>query len=261
MLSDVQAAVDGRPSGTTLLLLCDFDGTLVAFSADPGAPVLPADRRALLADLTLQPDTAVGIVSGRRLDDLRHRTGLPPSVYHAGLHGLEVAVGDRAWSHPDLAAASGLVRGLVSALESLFTGFPGVVVEDKGPSVAVHARPLDVERRATAFARADALAAAWIADGRVRRLEGDAVVEYVPNLAGHKGDALRWIEEDVVARFARPAWTVYVGDDVTDEDAFRAIESGIAVLVGLRPTAATHKLNGVADVIRFLSWLHARGKV
>jgi trehalose 6-phosphate phosphatase len=181
-------------------------------------------------------------------------------VYHAGLHGLEIAVGDRAWRHPDFAAASGLVRGLVSAFESLVTRFPGLVVEDKGPGVAVHARPLDVERRATAFARADALAAAWIADGRVRRLEGDAVVEYVPNLAD-KGDALRWIAEDVAARFARPVWTVYIGDDVTDEDAFRAIESGMAVLVGLRPTVATHKLNGVADVIRFLSWLHARGKV
>jgi trehalose-phosphatase len=55
-----------------------------------------------------------------------------------------------------------------------------------------------------------------------------------------------------------PAWVAYIGDDITDEDAFRAIKSGIGILVGLRPTAATHKLDGIADVDRFLSWLASR---
>ena len=51
------------------------------------------------------------------------------------------------------------------------------------------------------------------------------------------------------------SWVAYIGDDITDEDAFRAITSGIGVLVGLRPTAATHKLDGITDVDRFLRWL------
>jgi len=55
-----------------------------------------------------------------------------------------------------------------------------------------------------------------------------------------------------------PAAVAYLGDDITDEDAFRAIECGIGVLVGLRPTAASHKLDGIADVDRFLGWLAAR---
>lgn len=258
MLTEIQSAVEARPRGAILLLLCDFDGTLVEFSADPDAPMLPADRRALLADLGTRPDMAAGIVSGRRLDDLRRRTGLPPSVYLAGLHGLEIAVGDRGWSHPDLADAAAHLRGLVSVLEPLGRDFPGLIVEDKDASVAVHARQLDRERRAAAFARADALASPWLADGRVRRLAGSAVVEYLPNVAGHKGDALRWIEADVAARCGRPVWTLYIGDDLTDEDAFRAVRSGIAALVGFRPTAATHTLDGIADVIRLLRWLHAR---
>ena len=59
----------------------------------------------------------------------------------------------------------------------------------------------------------------------------------------------------------RRAWVAYIGDDITDEDAFRAIECGIGVLVGLRPTAATHKLDGIADVDRFLRWLATEGNV
>jgi trehalose-phosphatase len=51
----------------------------------------------------------------------------------------------------------------------------------------------------------------------------------------------------------------YLGDDITDEDAFRAISRGISVLVGLRPTAATHKLDGIADVDHLLRWLASRG--
>jgi trehalose 6-phosphate phosphatase len=153
------------------------------------------------------------------------------------------------------------VRELVVALSSLTADFPDLIVEDKGPSVAVHVRALDLARQAAALARADALAAPWMADGRLRRLAGSAVVEYLPNPAGYKGGALRWIEADVVARFGRPAWTVYIGDDVTDEDAFRAIRAGIGVLVGHRPTAAASQLSGIADVMRFLRWLHARGNV
>jgi trehalose-phosphatase len=57
----------------------------------------------------------------------------------------------------------------------------------------------------------------------------------------------------------RPAWVAYLGDDITDEDAFRAITAGISILVGLRPTAATHKLNGIADVDQFLRSLMTRG--
>ena len=101
----------------------------------------------------------------------------------------------------------------------------------------------------------------WIAEGHVRRLEGNAVVEYLPNISGHKGEATKWILASVEERLARRPWVAYIGDDITDEDAFRAIDFGIGVLVGLRPTAATCKLDGIADVDRFLRWFAAEGNV
>jgi trehalose-phosphatase len=129
----------------------------------------------------------------------------------------------------------------------------------------VHTRRLPKDQYENVFTRADILAVPWIAENLVRRLEGNAVVEYLPNIHGHKGDATRWIAQDVESKFARRSWVAYIGDDITDEDAFREIEEGdgdgIAVLVGLRPTAACYKLDGIPDVDRFLRWLVAEGNV
>ena len=259
MLSEVQGAIEGRPFGTAFVLLLDFDGTLAEFNPDPAAPELTPERHDLLMQIGRQPAVSLGIVSGRRLDDLRSRTRLPNHVYHAGLHGIELEVDGRRTTHPDLESAVARLDGLAACLNQLTKEFPGALVEDKGASVAVHTRQLPKEWYEQVFSRADVLAVPWIAHGDVRRLEGNAVVEYLPAIQSHKGDATNWIVADVETKLQRRAWVAYIGDDITDEDAFRAITSGIGVLVGLRPTSATHKLDGISDVDRFLRWLASRG--
>ena len=62
--------------------------------------------------------------------------------------------------------------------------------------MAVHTRRLPQEMYERVFARADVLAVPWIAEGHVRRLEGNAVVEYLPNINGHKGEATKWITDE-----------------------------------------------------------------
>lgn len=258
MLAEVQAEVERRPAETAFVLLLDFDGTLAEFNPDPAAPELTPERHEVIMRIAQHPAVSLGIVSGRRLDDLRRRTRLPDHVYHAGLHGLEMEINGYRTTHPDLACAIERLDGMAGSLHKLLVEFPGAYVEDKGASVAVHARRLPKDMHARVFARADVLVVPWIAKNHVRRLDGNAVVEYLPNIAGHKGDATRWILADVEARLHRAAWVAYIGDDITDEDAFRAIPMGIGVLVGLRPTSATHKLDGIPDVDRFLRWLAAR---
>lgn len=258
MLDEVQAEVANRPAESAFILLLDFDGTLAEFNPDPAAPELTPERWDRIERISRQPGVAVGIVSGRRLDDLRRRTRLPDRVYYAGLHGLEIEIEGRRAEHPDLHTAKDRLEGLAACLARITNEHPGALIEDKGASVTVHARAVAPNRREAVFTRADILAVPWIAEGLVFRLEGDCVVEYLPNIGGHKGHATRWITEDVEARTNRQAWVAYIGDDITDEDAFRAITRGIGVLVGLRPTSATHKLNGIADVDQFLRWLAAR---
>jgi trehalose-phosphatase len=258
MLAEVQAEVERRPAETAFVLLLDFDGTLAEFNPDPAAPVLTPERHDVLMRIAGQPAVSLGIVSGRRLDDLRRRTRLPDCVYHAGLHGLEMEINGSRTTHPDLPVAIQRLEGMAGCLRQLLDEFPDAYIEDKGASVAVHARRLPKDMHARVFARADVLTVPWIAKNYIRRLEGNAVVEFLPNIEGHKGDATRWIIADVETKLQRAAWVAYIGDDITDEDAFRAITMGIGVLVGLRPTSATHKLDGIADVDRFLRWLAGR---
>jgi trehalose 6-phosphate phosphatase len=258
MLADVQLAIEALPLDEPFVLLADFDGTLAEFHPNPAVPTLSEIRRAWLRKIAAQPLTYIGIVSGRRVSDLRRRAPLPPHSYYAGLHGMEIEQNGRHWQHPDLERARTHVEALVPMLAVVVDAFPGAVIENKEASVAVHARGVADGQRLSALALADAIAGPWTSTGRLRRLEGSLVVEFLPDVAWHKGDATDWIAADVEARSGRPGWVVFLGDDITDEDAFRGITRGIGVLVGSRPTAATHQLDGIADVDTLLGWLAAR---
>jgi len=255
MLSDVQRAIADRPAGTRLLFLSDYDGTLADFDPDPTIP-RPSPRTAeLLAKLATRADLSLGIVSGRRISDLRTRTQLPSRVYLAGLHGMEIEIGSRRWQHPDLDGARQYVRMLYERLDDVHDVVEGLVLEDKHASVAVHVRAVPPDLRAAAIERADRCAEEWLTAGKLRRLTGSHVVEYLPNIAAHKGEATQWIIEDVETRCAQRAWTVFIGDDVTDEDAFRAIKRGIGVLVGARETQAAHRVADTREVEALLECL------
>jgi trehalose 6-phosphate phosphatase len=255
MLSDVQRAIADRPAGTRLLFLSDYDGTLADFDPDPTIP-RPSPRTAeLLAKLATRTDLSLGIVSGRRISDLRTRTQLPSRVYLAGLHGMEIEIGSRRWQHPDLDGARQYVRMLYERLDDVHDAVEGLVLEDKHASVAVHVRAVASDLRADAIAQADRCAEQWLSAGKLRRLTGSHVVEYLPNIAAHKGEATQWIIEDVETRCLQPAWTVFIGDDVTDEDAFAAVKQGIGVLVGSRESRAAHRVTDTREVEALLAWL------
>lgn len=255
MLSEVQQAISTRPSGTRLVFLSDYDGTLADFHPDPTIPRPSKRTRELLGRLAERQDSSLGIVSGRRVADLRTRTQLPARVYLAGLHGMEIEVGLRRWRHPDLDVAREDVRELNERLEQVRARVPGLILEDKHASIAVHVRGVDAARRSDALGMADECAAAWVQSGRLRRLPGNLVLEFLPNIACHKGDATRWIAQDIEERCGERPWITFVGDDITDEDAFEAIEHGVSVLVGSRASAAKFQLGSINEVNALLSWL------
>lgn len=255
MLEAIVDAIRTRPSATRLVFLSDFDGTLADFHDNPVMPWPTRETQRLLAMLAERPDLSFGVVSGRRLDDVRARTVLSDRAYFAGLHGLEIAIGDVHWSHPQLTTARVCVHRLAHALHQMPGHVPGLFIEDKDASVAVHLRRVHPEDREAAEALVARVAAPFIDGGDVRRLRGQLVVEYLPNVAWDKGAATRWIARDAETTFGQPAFVVFVGDDQTDEDAFRAIDRGFGVLVGRRPTAARFQLNNTREVTTLLAWL------
>lgn len=241
-------AVRRRAAGKHLAVLLDFDGTLCEFEPDPQAVHLPAELREVIA--ALQRRATVGIVSGRRLLDVRERVALDGAVV-AGLHGLEIeGLGGR-FVHPDLEKAHAAITEVSEGLRAIAARLPGAFVEDKGASVALHFRETDPASQRIAVEAFGVLAAPPIERGLLRLMRGSYVLELLPAIDWNKGHAVQWIL-DRVERQKGPVFAVYIGDDVTDQDAIAAVEGeGLAIAASDRVTADVH-LDGPPAVARFL---------
>jgi trehalose 6-phosphate phosphatase len=219
-----------RRRGRGLVAIFDLDGTLAPITPKPDAARVPIATRSALAHLCRRSDTTVGVVSGRRLAEVvRMLSGVERKLFLAGIHGYEARtpggrVGRR-WTPAEEGAGTRLQRALDAALQR----FPRVRTERKGPVVAVHTRGASPGERRLVRATVRRLLPAGH-----RLLAGRRVLELRPVRGPTKADAVRWIAT------ARPgAALLYVGDDRTDEDAFRALGSGdVAVLVGGARTSA-----------------------
>jgi trehalose 6-phosphate phosphatase len=225
-------------------LFLDFDGTLVELAETPGGIAVPTGLAPLLDRLSARLQGRLAIVSGRAVDDLRRHLGGSAAVL-SGSHGAELHYADGrripVSAPPGLAEARESIRRFAAAGE-------GLLVEDKPAGVALHYR-LAPERAAEADAFVEALAGR---SGLILQ-RGKMVAELRPAGSG-KGAAVGRLMAEPPFAGARP---VFVGDDLTDEDAFGAAASlgGDGVLVGPpRPTAARWRLDGVADVH---AWLEA----
>lgn len=238
-----------RLAGGPALIALDFDGTLTEIVDDPAAPGLTADRRARLAAIP-GPGRRLAIVSGRRLADARQRVGIPAAIY-VGNHGLEIE-GPGIERRPPPEVAGRLAR-LLGAVARRLEGLDArVEIEDKRWTATLHVRPRgDAEiHAAVAAAIGDVVEEA----GFVLR-PGKASWEIRPAGAFDKGDALRWLLDALPD--ASPERALYIGDDHTDEDAFRALPDGITVRVGGpdQETAARYRVADPDEVYRLLEAL------
>ena len=249
----VFAAWQARPHDARPIILTDFDGTLVEFSIDPSAVTLPPPRQILLQTLAQRADLCAGIVSGRRIADLRERVPALPSIFFAGLHGLEIEGPGLRFAHNGVALAAPGISVLVKDLRRAVRPLPGVFVEDKTYAVVLHLRGASKADRLHATTRFNALAEPLLSEGTVRLQPGDQVLELLPNVNWAKGDAVRAIIRQVEHDTRETAWPVYIGDDATDEDAFEEIgTNGLTISVGKRPGAASFNVADPAAVECFL---------
>jgi len=251
-------AIARRIGKRELALFLDFDGTLAPIVERPGDAVLPPETRKLLADLARR--RRVAIVSGRDLDDLRERVALE-GVYYAGSHGFRLA-GPQGFGreHEEgsrfltaLDEAERLLRERLAAGE-------GVEVERKRYAVAVHFRRAP-EAAAVEVRRMAAEVQATC--GGLRIQGGRKVLELRPAIDWDKGRAVGWLLE-ALGLDAPRFFPIYIGDDVTDEDAFRAVEgNGLAVVVRGRRggTRARCALADPVAVRRFLERLDTELRV
>ena len=245
-------AIDRLRGDRHLLLLLDFDGTLCEFDPDPDAVHLPDQRRKLLLDLGSRPDVTLGIVTGRRLEDVRRRTQLGSGTYYAGLHGLQISGPGVTFVHPDVANATHALRKVAYTLALEFESMPGVFVEDKTYSIVAHFRDASALDAARVPDIVQSHAGPLMNDATLRRLNGAAIIELLPNIDWNKGNAVAWIREMVASTHSDPA-VVYIGDDVTDEDGFKAVRStGLAIAASDRIGGAHVHIDGPPAVEQLL---------
>lgn len=244
--AELRAAARRSARSRHLLVCSDFDGTLAPIVTDPAAArALPEGTAALLA-LAELPETTVAVISGRALQDLAILTGLPDTIRLVGSHGAEFDTGViTALDAP----AVRLRTVLLQQVRDLTDGVPGVQLEEKPASVAVHVRRAsrpDAESVLAALRGGPAQAPGVYATA------GHEVLELAVVDSG-KGHAI-----DVLRHECGATAVVFVGDDVTDEHAFaRLSDSDLAVKVGPAPSVATFRVPDPAAVARLLALLAA----
>jgi trehalose-phosphatase len=222
----------------------DFDGTLVPYYDRPEDVKLSGDCRRILERLSRHRRVRVAIVSGRRNAALRRYVRVP-RLKLLGLFG---------WEKTGRAAlprkTKGALVGLRAALAPLAASFPGIHLEDKGVSYAVHFREVspDAQRRVRAWIRG--LLTRIRPDFRM--IQSDHACDIVPRQVQGKGAAMR----DFIRRLRAPFLPIYIGDDLTDEPAFVALRRGITVRVGpFSRTKARFRLKNPEEVCCFLERL------
>lgn len=237
----------------TVLLSFDYDGTLTPIVDQPDQAVISDEMRDVVRNVA--EHTPVAIVSGRDLKFIRQHMQLD-NVYYAGSHGYEI-VGPNDFAY-ELEAAAALLPQLDRAEEGLqaaIQSIPGAEIERKRFAIAVHYRNVADDRVAELRQSVDELLAA---STDLRKKGGKKVIEVQPALDWDKGKAVRLLYERL-AREEEKARPAYIGDDLTDEDAFREIRllNGLSILVGDHgaPTYADYALRTVADVEKLLKQL------
>ena len=237
------AALDDLCGRRPLLLASDYDGVLARLRDDPAAAVPEPGVAPLLSRLAAADGVTVALVSGRGVEDLRTTSGLSGPFRWVGSHGAE-------FDGPIAGELAGRRDALAAALRPLVDAVPGARLEVKPASVAVHVRP--VADAAVGERLLADVAAGPGADPTLTAKPGKAVLELAVTDAD-KGSAVVRLAGELGA-----AGVLYLGDDVTDEDAFRALADGVTVKVGEGATVARHRVADLAGVQELLQRLVTR---
>ena len=240
------ALQEGEPA-----VFLDYDGTLTPIVQEPAQAVLTERVRGIIKRLA--GHWTVAVISGRALPDVREKVGLDTIIY-AGSHGFSIqrpgaASEDRMWQRflPVFDRAQ-------ADLERALQKFRGVRLEFKPYDIALHYRGADESEVPEIERRFDEVAGKF---PELKKTTGKKIFELRPNADWDKGRAVLYLAEGL-QRPGRRVVPLYIGDDITDEDAFRAVAGkGIGILVSDedRQTRARYTLNDPEETARFLEGL------
>ncbi len=246
------------PEGKTPVIFLDFDGTLSPIVNHPEDAALARGMEDILRRCASK--YTIAVVSGRDMDDVKGRVNIDEIIY-AGSHGFRISGPDGLIMEQKKAEKIlPLLDRIKNQLNEKFSAGPeGVQVERKRYAIAVHFRNVEDSRRHEVQPKIDEV----LKDhSGVKTGTGKMIIEIKPDLDWHKGKAIEWILDELNLNDNPEIMAIYIGDDVTDEDAFKTIlpNGGVGILVGTHgnPTAAAYRLKNVDEVKVLLQKLYER---
>jgi trehalose 6-phosphate phosphatase len=236
---------ESAPHNQGWALFLDVDGTLLEIAETPQGVHVPTNLKQLLDEVRWRLDGALALVSGRSLANLDQLFS-PLRFIASGVHGCERRTEDGHVLRPEVDA--GTIARVRQQLSEFVRGHEGLLLEDKHYAVAVH------------FRRAPEMR------DEVYRIMNDVLVQLGPTFALQAGKSVlelrpgAWTKGSSITAFMQEApfigrTPVFIGDDVTDEDAFEVVNemAGVSIRVGNpAATLARHRLGGVSEVLRWL---------
>ena len=235
--------------GQKIALFLDFDGTLVPIRKDPSQCVLAEEMKEQLKLLADSERCYLSILSGRSLPDIKGMVGIRNTCY-SGNHGLIISGNDMTYIHPKALIAKPFIDKAVRMLNKEIAGIEGAWIEGKKLTASLHFRSVlkkEVPSVKKAFYK---IVSEFSGDRRLAVIKGKMFLELAPDASWNKGSAALWILNNLKGKYL----PVYVGDDWTDENAFRALnKKGITIRVGKSAkTAANYYLKNQKEVAEFL---------
>ena len=242
-----------------VFLFSDFDGTLTPIVERPEIAYPSPEMKRLLQELSQNNKYVIGIISGRALKDLHDRVGIRDIIY-AGNHGLEIEGPGFSFIEPVAKETAALFGVINKLLNRAFAGIKGVLVEHKGLSLSVHYRAVAEKEAGSVKHELDRVTGIAQSLGKIKITNGKRVYEIRPPVNWDKGKAINWLLDKYFVKGSKESiTTVFMGDDLTDEDGFKAINrrNGVSIIVADQETVsnAQYYLRSPAEVKEFLELL------
>ena len=236
-------------SNSPVILFLDYDGTVVPIKQRPSLAVLSSKMRELLKNLAKHPNIFVGFVTGRSLTDIKSMARLKGISYIAN-HGFQISLPWGKWIHPDVKQKIPILKKIFSTLKNRLKTTKGVFIENKSLTLSIHYR--NTPKGSIPHIKKTIRDILNSHGGFFRITNGKKVVEIRPNILWDKGCAVMKVLE--MFKLQRKPLIIYIGDDKTDEDAFRILRSnGITIHVGRTCNSqAGYFLNSPSQVKKLL---------
>lgn len=244
----------GSLKGKFIFLFLDYDGTLTPIVQSPDKAIIPVKTLDALKGLSKNPHCKVAIISGRALKDIKNKIGLERIIY-AGNHGLEIDGPKLRFKAPLSMGYMAILKKIRCILKEKLSKIKGVIIEDKGLALSVHYRLVnikDVQPVKTIFHET---ATHYVISNKIKIRPGKRVLEIGPSLEWDKGKVVLWLLTRLKFVLGKePYFPIYIGDDATDEDAFRTLKNkGLTVFVGDPGNShAKYYLRNTQEVAEFL---------